>query len=81
MPQKFIFFKFFRNVKHVLNNDLIMGLQRVRCFTNEESSAGHAVNVAKVAKCKQSGLLYKILIHDNYTNRQQSKRSKNCAYI
>jgi hypothetical protein len=45
MPQKSIFMKSLRNVKHVFNNILIMGLEHVGCLTAEESSTFRAVNV------------------------------------
>jgi hypothetical protein len=43
MPQKSIFTKFFRNVKYVFNDVLIMDVKHVRCLTAEERSAESAV--------------------------------------
>jgi hypothetical protein len=44
------FIKFFRNVKHMFNNVLIMDLVHVRCLTAEESSAECAVMCRKGSK-------------------------------
>jgi hypothetical protein len=43
MPRKFIFFQFFKNVKHVFSNVLIMIEEHVKYSTTEESSAERAV--------------------------------------
>jgi hypothetical protein len=37
LPQNYIFIEFLRNVKHVLNNVLIMDVGHVRLLTAEES--------------------------------------------
>jgi hypothetical protein len=53
MHQKYIFIKFFRNVKHVLNSALIIDLGNVRCLTDEESGLECTFLCRKEAKCKQ----------------------------
>jgi hypothetical protein len=50
MPQKSIFNKFFRNVKHVFNNVLITDLEHVRCLTAKESGIECAVMCHKGSK-------------------------------
>jgi hypothetical protein len=52
MPEKSIFLKIFRNLKHVFNNAEVLDLEHVRSLTTEESRLN-----MQVVKCKQSGIL------------------------
>jgi hypothetical protein len=60
MSQKYIFIKFFRIVKHVFNNVLIVDLEYVWCLITEKGSAESPVICLKVAKCKPSSILTSI---------------------
>jgi hypothetical protein len=59
--QKSILTEFFRKVKHVFNNVLIMNLGHVSYLTAKTSKAEYAMLFGKVAKCKQSSILNSIL--------------------